>query len=155
MARVQILALADMGGKQAQLAGGTPALAFQPCGGQAGFLGADLSDFSAPRLDLIGDALKEGCPLVARQGRIGPERRLCGLHGGIDMRGRANRKITRRAVGRGRAERRLTRHPFTRDQMFAVQHVFALRVPHSGRHDSEGPEMSRGCISVATQRWRL
>ncbi len=65
MAAVEVVALADMGGEQAQLAGGPAPLAVQPRRGQAGFGRADGGDLDAPRLDLVGDPLEEGSALVA------------------------------------------------------------------------------------------
>jgi hypothetical protein len=59
MAAVEIVALLDVLGEQAKLAGGAPALALQARFGQAGFLRPDLGDRVAARLDLVGDGVEK------------------------------------------------------------------------------------------------
>ena len=124
---VQIIALADMGGEQAQLARGAALLALQPCRGQAGFRGADGSDFNPARLDLICDAVKEGGALVAGQGGITGEGRFGGLHSGIDMGRGADAEGLRLARGGGGLEGGGARNPLACDKVFSGQHGASLK----------------------------
>ena len=126
MAAVQIVARADMGGKQAQLAGGAAALAFQPCHGQAGFRGADGGDLDPARLDLIGNAVKEDRALFTGQGGIAGIGRLGALDRRIDMGGRADGKGQRLARGGRGQEGCVAGHPVACNQMFSGQHVGLL-----------------------------
>ena len=59
VAAVEVVALADVLGEEAELPDGAPALAFEPGRGQAGLGAADRGDGLGARLDLVGDARRE------------------------------------------------------------------------------------------------
>ena len=105
VAAVEPVVLQDMGGEQAQLHGRAAALALQPGGGQAGFLGADLGDLGAARLDLIGDAVQESGAFGAGSGGIGGEGGLGGFAGRVDMGRGADGEVRAPARGPGRRGR--------------------------------------------------
>ena len=59
VAAVEVVALADVLGEEAELPDGTPALAFEPGRGQAGLGAADRGDGLGARFDLVGDAVRK------------------------------------------------------------------------------------------------
>ncbi len=122
VAAVEIAAVLDMVGEQAQLAAGAAALAVQPRLGQAGLLHADRGDLGAAGLDLVGDAAQEGGALTARAPAVGGEGVLGGAGGGVDVLRGSCGEDTRLAGGRVGAERLGPSGPFPGDQVFAVQH---------------------------------
>ena len=148
VAAVEIVAGADMPGKQTQLTGGAPPLPLQPCRRQAGFRGADGGNLGPPRLDLIGDSFQKLRPRLAGQNRIAGECRLGPFDGGIDM-GRGadgeGQGLTRR--GRG-LERRIARDPLARDQVFSGQHGGLL---FCGAGDFASPDPCR----IFVPKWKV
>ena len=65
MAAVEVVALADVLGEEAELPDGAPALAFEPGRGQAGLGAADRGDGLGARFDLVGDAVEKDRTLLA------------------------------------------------------------------------------------------
>ncbi len=65
MTAVEIIALQDVGRKQAQLAGGAAAFALKAGFRKTGLGGADGGDFLATGLDLVGDRLEKGRAFLA------------------------------------------------------------------------------------------
>ena len=123
MAAVQVVALEDMLGEEAELAGGAAALTVQTGLWQAGFLGADLGDLRAAGLDLIGDGVQERGAVGARGLAIALERRLCRDAGAVDQLGGADGIGMGRAMRRVRGKGRRAGNPFACDQVLAVRGV--------------------------------
>ena len=121
MAAVEVFAFADMLGKQAQLAGGAAALAFQASGRQAGFFAADLGDGSAASLDFFGYGLEKDGALFTAGIAVGPERLFCRCAGLVDQGYRSDGKIMRLAGGGRGAEGGFRSDPFPGDEMLAVR----------------------------------
>ena len=122
VAAVEPVVLEDVAGEEAELHGGATAFALQPGGGEAGFLGADLGDLCAPRLDLVSDAVQEVCPVLAGLRSVGGEGGFGGVTGCVHMGRGADRELVRRTVGRGGGEGLVVPDPVARDQVFAGQH---------------------------------
>jgi hypothetical protein len=114
--------LQDVAGEEAELHGGATAFALQPGGGEAGFLGADLGDLCAPRLDLVSDAVQEVCPVLAGLGSVGGEGGFGGVTGCVHMGRGADREGVRGTVGRGGGEGLVVPDPVACDQVFSGQH---------------------------------
>ena len=121
MAAIKIIALADMLGKQAHLPYGAAALTFQPGGRQAGFLGADLGDGRAARVNLLGDGIKERCARLACGGGISLERAFGGFDGALYQLRSADREVMRRSRRGRRFERGIACDPCACDQVFSVR----------------------------------
>ncbi len=112
MPAVQIVALEDVSGKQAQLAGRAAALALQARLGQAGFLGADLGDRFGARLDLVGDGVQESGAILSAGVAEAEKRSFRSFGGARHKIRRADTEIMRRAVRGVGAERILSGNPF-------------------------------------------
>jgi hypothetical protein len=104
---IEVVAGADVAREEPELAGRPAAFAFEPDGEQTGLGRADRGDRLRPRLDLVGDPLEEGRPLLAGGIAVAPERLLRRLRGALDMVGRADGKAMRLAGRRLGAECRL------------------------------------------------
>ena len=120
MATVQVIALQDMRGKQAQLADGPPAFALKPRLGQAAFLGSDFGDRLGAGLDFVGDGVQEGGAGFSGAVAIRPERLFRGFAGLMHQIGCANSKSVRRAVRRIGLKGLAAVNPGARDQVFSV-----------------------------------
>ena len=131
VAAVEIVALLDVVGEQAQLPGGAGALTLKAPLGQAGLGGADLGDLIASRLDLARDGAQEGGPLGAAGIAVGCEGVLGGACGAVDELRRADAELVRRPARGFGAEGRVARNPLARDQVLSVRRECRL-VEHGG-----------------------
>ena len=120
-ATVEIVALLDVVGKQAKLAGRAAALALQAGFGQAGFLAADLGDLGGACLNLVGNGAQEGSALLARGVGVAPEGVLCGFAGAVDQIDGAGGKLMRGAMRRRACEGAGSVEPFARDEVFSLR----------------------------------
>ncbi len=116
---VEILALLDVVGEKAELAGGAAAFALQAGFGQAGFLAADLSDGLGARLDLIGNRTQEGGAFSPGRIAVAQEGFFGGLGGAVDQCDGAGGKLMDRTVRGRRGEGARSVEPFAGDQVFS------------------------------------
>ncbi len=121
MAAVQIVALKDVIGEQAQLASGAATFALQAGFGQAGFLRADLGNRVGAGFNLIRDGIQKGGALGAGGIAVAFKRFFRGFGGGVDIRRRAQRELMRRPMRGAGWEGRIARDPSAGDQMFSVR----------------------------------
>lgn len=127
VATVEMIAVANVGGEEPELAGGAAALSVEPGLGQAGLLRADPGDRGGAGLDLVGDGVEEIG--TGRAGAVAeaPERVLGGLAGGVDQLGRADGEGVRGAMRRLGVEGRRAGASLPRDQVFAMRREGRVR----------------------------
>ena len=139
---VEICTLFDMRREEAQLANGPAPLSFQTRCGQAAFLAADLGDFGAAGVDLIGDGVQKLGAGGAAGIAVIPKRRFGGFAGLVDQIYRPDREFMHRPMGRARAKAVVGGDPFASDQVFAMGGKGHRLSFHAGR----GPVSA--CVSA-------
>jgi len=119
-ATVEELALLDVIGEQAELAGGAAALALQAGDRQAGFLGADLGGLLGAGPDLVRAGAPKGGANRARGIALHPEGFPGGLAGAGCQRNAAGGRMKRPGQGRLRRKRARAIQPLAGDEMFSL-----------------------------------
>ena len=127
MAPVEVFALADMVGEEAELAGRAPTLAIEAALGEAGFGHASLGDGFAAGLYAVCNLVEKIGPRFARGPAIGSVGLVGGLCGAIDFGCAAAGDVKALSVEACGFERLRRCVPFACDEMLSgelVGHVY-------------------------------
>lgn len=118
-AGVEMRALADMVGKQPELAGGTSTFAVEPALRKPGFLRSDEGDGLAALVDLLGDCLEENGALLACRCRKCCKSSFGSAAGAVDQFRCADSKVVCLPMRRLGLKCRRSGNPFAGDEMLA------------------------------------